>query len=128
MQCCQIMIQTNVIKFGQNFIAPFPKFYVLPQWFSTIVSLHTPWKILFVSCTPLHCQLIYNFQNTRHKLVFKQTLYSKNVIYWLFNQFFNPSVLGGKEATAVIKLFSRDNLFLCLVLIVAIAENVTSHK
>ena len=61
--------------------------YSLDQWFSTIVSLRTPWKVLFVSRTPLHCHLIYNFQNTRHKLVFKQTLYSKNVIYWLIHQF-----------------------------------------
>ena len=60
---------------------------VLDQWFSTIVSLRTPWKILFVSRTPLHCHLIYNFQNTGHKLVFKQILYSKNIIYWLIYQF-----------------------------------------
>ena len=47
----------------------------LEQWFSTIVSLRTPWKELFVSRTPLHCHLIYNFQNTRHKLIFKRIFY-----------------------------------------------------
>ena len=55
----------------------------LGHWFSTIVLLRTPWKVLFVSRTPLHCHVIYNFQNTRHKLVFKRILYSKNIIYWL---------------------------------------------
>ena len=72
-----VMSEINILK----------KYCRLKQWFSTIVSLRITWKVLFVSRTPLHCHLINKFQNTRHKLVFKQILYSKNIIYCLIYRF-----------------------------------------
>lgn len=36
--------------------------------------------------------------------------------------------LGGRDATAVIKLFSRHSLFLCFVWIIAIADKDASHN
>ena len=76
-------------------------------------------------CVPLESIICFTYPLSKQET---QISCQTNSSFKKYHLFVNLSILGCKKATAVIKQFSRDNLFLCLALIVAIAENVTSLK